>query len=650
MSMSVKKRNTWFIRLFLFLSAAVGLSVWISAGNIEYTTITSKDGIWDLRGVDLQNQSVRLAGDVEYVPGALLSSDEFAVADNIALGEIPDGTSYLTSRVRLLVPAGYLEIAGFADDFGSRVFLNGKQLTDSGSPAENHANNVPSERFIKFTAEPVDGIIEIVQQASNFVFRTNTSHIGWTIGSHENIERFTTGFSFSYSVNIGFYLALLLAHLLLFFVLPSYRANLWFALLCFAWVVRSGVVRVRPLVVLLGIDWATALRAEYLTAVSALVLITLAYDIIFPGALSKRLCQAMYAMSGAWALLYIIAEIKFISETMLYYEIIACIWAIYVLFRIIYKRRLNQSQKIIFAGLSVILAGVILDSLFYNGIVLPFMHNAVLETAVLIFSLFQMAAMFLGTMEQVAAARAAEQKLAQENAALERMNRLKTDLMTTISHEARTPLAVLASYAGIVSIELSQKGVSEQTAADLDKIVSEAKRVADLIDSMKRLTMHDADTAKRIKLNIGEMIRQVAGLYRPALERSGVTLNADIDKELAVYGNPEELTQVVFNILQNAKEHTESGGISIAAARENDRITITVCDTGRGLTPSILARAFERGVSGKDGGMGIGLAICKDIVDAHGGTIKIANGEQSGAVVTLTLPAYREDARYDPEG
>ncbi len=162
MSMSVKKRNTWFIRLFLFLSAAVGLSVWISAGNIEYTIVTSEDGIWDLRGVDLQNQSVRLAGDVEYVPGALLSSDEFAVADNIALGEIPDGTSYLTSRVRLLVPAGYLEIAGFADDFGSRVFLNGKQLTDSGSPAENHANNVPSERFIKFTAEPVDGIIRLV--------------------------------------------------------------------------------------------------------------------------------------------------------------------------------------------------------------------------------------------------------------------------------------------------------------------------------------------------------------------------------------------------------------------------------------------------------------------------------------------------------
>ncbi len=351
----------------------------------------------------------------------------------------------------------------------------------------------------------------------------------------------------------------------------------------------------------------------------------------------------MYAMSGAWALLYLIADIRFISETMLYYEIIACIWAIYVLFRIIYRRRLNQSQKIIFAGLCVILVGVIWDSLFYNGIILPFMHNAVLETAVLIFSLFQMAAMFLGTMDHVAAAREAEQRLAQENASLERMNRLKTDLMTTISHEARTPLAVLASYAGIVSMELSQKGISEQTAADLDKIVSEAKRVADLIDSMKRLTMSITEPAKRIKLDMGELIRQTAALYRPILERSGVALNVDVDAELTVYGNAEELTQVLFNILQNAKEHTESGNVSIRAANENAHVAIAVSDTGAGIAQSILTRAFERGVTDKDGGTGMGLAICQNIMNAHGGAIQIANGEQSGAVVTLTLPEYKED-------
>ncbi len=650
MSMSIEKRNTWFIRLFLLLAVVVGLAVWLSAGNIEYTTITSEDGIWDLRGVDLQNQSVRLAGAVEYVKGALLSPDEFAAADNIELGEIPDGTSYLTSRVRLLVPAGYLEIAGFADDFGSRVFLNGKHLTESGSPAESEAYNVPSERFIKFTAAPVGGVIEIVQQTSNFVFRTNTSHQGWTIGLHENIERWTTGISYSVVINMGVYLALFFAHLLLYILLPSYRANIWLALLCLALMIRAGITGLRPLVVMLQLDWTAALRMEYMTALCGLVFITLAYSTIFSGILQKRLCNLVYCISLGFFLVYLIAGPLLMSRTIIYSEIVSCIWAVYAVVRISMKlRRPDTKQKILIAGLSIIMFAMIWDTLYHN-LRLPFMLNAMMETSVMVFSLFQMAAMFLGTMEQVAAARAAEQKLAQENAALERMNRLKTDLMTTISHEARTPLAVLASYAGIVSMELSQKGVSEQTAADLDKIVSEAKRVADLIDSMKRLTMHDADTAKRTKLDMGDLITQTAGLYRPMLERSGITLNTNIGADLIVHGNPEELTQLLFNILQNAKEHTESGGISITAVRENGYVAVTVSDTGAGLPPEILERAFERGVSGKEGGMGIGLAICKDIMDANGGAIQIANGEKSGAVVTLILPENKEGALDAAEG
>ncbi len=164
-----------------------------------------------------------------------------------------------------------------------------------------------------------------------------------------------------------------------------------------------------------------------------------------------------------------------------------------------------------------------------------------------------------------------------------------------------------------------------------------------------QVTMNVTDSAKRIKLDVGEVIQQVAALYRPALERNGVTLNTDIDTELAVYGNPEELTQVLFNILQNSKEHTQSGCITISAVRENGTITITVTDTGSGLPPEILPRAFERGVTGKDGGTGIGLAICKDIMDAHSGTIRIANGD-CGAVVTLTLREYREDASHAAEG
>lgn len=236
------------------------------------------------------------------------------------------------------------------------------------------------------------------------------------------------------------------------------------------------------------------------------------------------------------------------------------------------------------------------------------------------------------------AAHEAEQKLALENAALERVNRLKSDLMTTISHEARTPLAVLASYAGLVSLRLKHKGTDAETAADLDKVVSEAQRVADLIDSMKKLTLSGREEAERTQLDFGELIRQVAKLYEPLLERGGVELRLGIEGEFPVHGNPEELTQVVFNLLQNAKNHTKQGSVSVSAARENGNIVVTVSDTGTGIVQELLPRIFERGIKGVNGGVGIGLTICKQIMEGHGGTITIASNK--GTAVTLKLPEY----------
>ncbi|WP_178139329.1 sensor histidine kinase [Desulfovibrio litoralis] len=250
--------------------------------------------------------------------------------------------------------------------------------------------------------------------------------------------------------------------------------------------------------------------------------------------------------------------------------------------------------------------------------------------------------------KQLFAAQQAEQKLAMENTTLERINRMKTDLMTTISHEARTPLAVLASYAGLVSMSLKHKGMERETAADLDKIVSEAQRVADLIDTMKGQALSDVEPSARTPLDFGDLIQQVGRLYRPILKRDGVELHLDIEGEFPVCGNPEELTQVVFNILQNAKNHTEQGSVSISVARKNHSIIVSVCDTGSGIVPELLPRIFERGVKGTDnstgGGLGIGLGICKEIMEEHGGTIAIAS--DNGTTVTLVLPEYNKGGEH----
>lgn len=229
---------------------------------------------------------------------------------------------------------------------------------------------------------------------------------------------------------------------------------------------------------------------------------------------------------------------------------------------------------------------------------------------------------------------------------MERINRLKTDLMETISHEARTPLAVLSSYAGLVAMELKDKGADAQTTADLDTIAFEAKRAANLIDSMKKLTLHREESAKRVCLDLAELIRQTSGLYGHIFDRKKVSFILRLQDGLPiVFGSPEELTQVVLNLLQNAKNHTDQGSVTITAQAEDGKITVRITDTGTGIPPGLLPRVFDRGVTGDSGGTGLGLAICQEVIQPHGGTIEIESEPEKGTAVTFTLPVYREDER-----
>jgi signal transduction histidine kinase len=103
----------------------------------------------------------------------------------------------------------------------------------------------------------------------------------------------------------------------------------------------------------------------------------------------------------------------------------------------------------------------------------------------------------------------------------------------------------------------------------------------------------------------------------------------------------------MFNLLQNAKKHTEQGSVTIKANSGDcgKIIVVTVTDTGTGIADSLLPQIFERGVSGGDGS-GLGLPICKEIIQSHGGEIRIESEQNKGAAVTFTLPVCKTEDTY----
>ena len=295
-----------------------------------------------------------------------------------------------------------------------------------------------------------------------------------------------------------------------------------------------------------------------------------------------------------------------------------------------YRRVLERRAALFFLTYMVMpVIALVIQILFYGITVIN------ISTTLIILILY----IFVQT-EQVRNKEMMEQRLAEENAALERVNRLRAEMIATISHEARTPLAVLASYASLVSLEMQEKYTDPQMISDLDKIAFEAKRVAGLIDRMKNLPIRKERAAKRVTFDLGGLVKQTAELYLHILDRAGVTLVTDIADDLPpMFGNPEELTQVIFNLLQNAKNHTASGSVTVTLKVEGNGFAVSVADTGEGVSPELLPYVFEHGTHGGEG-TGIGLAVCREIISAHGGDISIESEQGKGTAVIITLPIY----------
>jgi signal transduction histidine kinase len=637
------------VALAIVLLACIGL--WSGLAAERYTPTGSDDGVWDLRGLDFSADTASLQGPVEHIPNALLTPQEFAAHEGEAtLGFALTENQYATSRIRILVPDDrYYTLSRISTDFTDRIFVNGVPLTSVGTPGGSREASVPFTSRVTFTARPVDGMIEIVQQNSNFYHRDGDFPQDWHIGGYEYAN---TVLRMDYTVNIvlGCYLALFLIFLLLFFLLRGYRPNLYFALFCLMWFLRSGVTGTRAFAAL--VPWLSgpaSLRMEYIAMPVAAILTLAIIGELFPGVLQKIFLRIMYGLSAAFVCLFLFLDTLYMSYAIVGLEALYLAVILYVLVRLAMKlRRPDTEQKVFIAGLLVFLYGGARDFFFYNDVHLlpPFAAVNLTQMAVLVFAFCEAAALFIATMKEVEDAKDAEQRLAAENVALDRVMRLRTEMMTTISHEARTPLAVLASYSSLVALEMREKGADAQTTADLDKIAHEAKRVAGLIDDMRRLPLQKDRERLRTDIDMGELVAQTSRLYRHILERVGVALETDIPDGLPpVYGNPEELTQVLFNLLQNAKEHIVDGRVSItvgSAERGGHPVSVSVCvaDTGEGIAPELLPHVFERGARGSDGGTGIGLAVCKEIIEAHGGTIKVESEPGTGTAVTFALPTH----------
>jgi PAS domain S-box-containing protein len=240
-------------------------------------------------------------------------------------------------------------------------------------------------------------------------------------------------------------------------------------------------------------------------------------------------------------------------------------------------------------------------------------------------------------------------ELAREQAAraeAEAANRLKDDFLATLSHELRTPLTAILGWAKL----LADGHVAGEKAADaFSAIYRNARTQARLIDDL--LDVSRVITGKlRIEfgvVNLSSVVEAAASVVRPAADAKGVELRVSLEAEgLTVNGDAARLQQVVWNLLTNAVKFTPRGGrVRLRLRAAGSRAEVAVEDTGQGIDAEFLPHVFERfrqadmGTTRRHGGLGLGLAIVRHLVELHGGEVAAeSGGADKGSTFTVRLP------------
>ena len=239
------------------------------------------------------------------------------------------------------------------------------------------------------------------------------------------------------------------------------------------------------------------------------------------------------------------------------------------------------------------------------------------------------------------------------SAELDQLERLRRDLVANVSHELKTPISALRAH-----LENLLDGVERPDPETLQVMLAQSERLGRLVDQLLELSRLESGdlSLHREEVPLRPLVSEVVSEIEVARSDKAVRLDEEIPEDLpAIFADRERVHQVLFNLLDNAVRFTPAGGhVTVSASRRRDDVDVAVSDTGPGIAPEHLPRLFERfyrvdeARSRDGGGTGIGLAIARSVVEAHGGRIWAESELGRGSVFTFELPvAAIADSRRD---
>jgi len=268
--------------------------------------------------------------------------------------------------------------------------------------------------------------------------------------------------------------------------------------------------------------------------------------------------------------------------------------------------------------------------------------------------------LFIGMVRDITDAKRAEAALTQAKEAAEAASKMKGTFLANVSHELRTPLTSVLGFAKIIKKRLDEavwplvptdnpktKRAMQQVTANIEIIIAEGERLTALINNVLDLAKIEAGKIEwRMQpAMISDIISRAASATSALFEPKPFKLAIDIEPDLPqLVLDHDRMIQVVINLISNAVKFTTEGGITVRARREGETVLVSVSDTGMGIAEKDYDKVFEQFVqvgdtlTNKPMGTGLGLPICKQIVEHHGGKIWVESVMGKGSTFLFTLP------------
>jgi len=251
-------------------------------------------------------------------------------------------------------------------------------------------------------------------------------------------------------------------------------------------------------------------------------------------------------------------------------------------------------------------------------------------------------------------------ELNQANERLRQADAAKSSFLSMVSHEIRTPLSAIMGFTELIAGKIEQvilpsiassdpkvQKAAQTVSRDLNIIVSEEERLSTLVDNLLNISKIESGQIdwESEDLELDEIVQRALSITEPLIEKSGLDIGVNMAKDLPkIRGNRDMLTQAVINLLSNAVKFTGKGFIKLEVQNSNGQVLVSIEDSGVGIQPDLLERVFDRFyrvklLTGENkSGMGLGLYICRDIIEKHGGKIWAESQPGRGSCFYFILP------------